>query len=561
MHKTMDETLNRRLALRRADDGPAAAQSRRRAQGFAGHNAFSSDPVLTASLDGVLDEQTEDHLSALGAYWGSAEAQEVARIASDHPPSLRREDFDGRRIDQVEMHPAYHALMNRSVNAGLLSSAWEDGEGAVQHRLRAAALLLAAGCERGHLLPVSASHAAVASLVYASDLEAELFPLIASRHYDRRQVPLEEKEGAVITLAISERSLSGDYGDIQTRGELLAGDAVRITGEKTFVAAPGADLMLVLARTADGPTAALVPRYAPENLDAVALDAFADYGGLDAQAIATVTFSEARGRLVGEPGRGLQVLRDVRTLTQLDSAIIAAGGTRCAVARAVHHLRTRQSGGAPLLSEPLFARTMADLALASAAQTALAIRLAGAFDGAFERDGDHAIARVLTPAARVLAFDVAVSAASAARDAMAITALPRHHPVARVGPDLSALNHWDGAANDAALDLLGLVSRDETVLSEALEEIANDLGDQPGDLVGEVLALGREAMNEPGLARAFCERFAFLGAAASMRRNLPRVVSDAFISSRLGGRYTSGYGALDNRFDADAILDFIIPED
>ncbi|MEM8664214.1 MAG: hypothetical protein AAGF49_08865, partial [Pseudomonadota bacterium] len=149
MHKTMDETLGRRLGLRRADDGSPAGLPRRRAPGFAGHNAFSSDPVLTACLDAALDEETEEELNAHGAYWGSAEAQELARIANDHGPSLRREDFEGRRIDQVEMHPAYHALTNRSVNAGLLSSAWEDGEGAAQHRLRAAALFMTAGCERG----------------------------------------------------------------------------------------------------------------------------------------------------------------------------------------------------------------------------------------------------------------------------------------------------------------------------------------------------------------------------------------------------------------------------
>jgi len=51
-----------------------------------------------------------------------------------------------------------------------------------------------------------------------------------------------------------------------------------------------------------------------------------------------------------------------------------------------------------------------------------------------------------------------------------------------------------------------------------------------------------------------------VGAASAMRRNLPRVVCDAFIASRLRGGYTAQHGTLDSRFDAEAIIDFIVPE-
>lgn len=551
----MDETLSRRDdEPRRAGSVPSTA----RLVDFDGHNAFAADPVLTACLEGALDEHAEENLNALGAYWGSLEAQEVARLAAANTPTLRREDFEGRRIDQLEMHPAYHALTNRSVTAGLLSSAWEEGGGPRPHSLRAATLFLTAGCERGHLLPLCATHAAVASLAYAPDLESELFPLVAARRYDRRAVPVEDKEGALISLAIAER-LPGDT--LLTRGTFDAGDTMRITGEKAFVCLPQADLLLVLAATAEGPTAALVARNALENMEAVRTAALADLGGLTAQAIATVRFEEAQGRLVGEPGRGLKVLRDVRTLTQLDSAIIAAGAVRRAVARAVHALRTRRARDGQLLSDPLYARLAADLALTSAAQTALAIRLAAAFDSAFERGGDHAVARVLTPAARVFALKTALPVAAEARDIAAPAALARHHPSARTVADLALIDRWDGSANEAALELVGLVSRDPGVLSDALDELASDLGGPNADLVDRTLALGREAANDPGLARTFADQLAMVGAAAAMRRNLPRVLADAFVSARLRGGYAAEYGTLDSRFDAAAIVEFTVPED
>ncbi|WP_157961900.1 acyl-CoA dehydrogenase family protein [Acuticoccus kandeliae] len=557
MHKTMDETLRRRAGLRRGDEADAGAA---RMPDYAGVNAYASDPVLGACLDPTLDEAMEEDLRSLGAYWGSSEAQEVARIATAHGPTLRPYDFDGRRIDQVEIHPAYHALMNRSVLSGLLSATWEEGEDRRQHRLRAATLFLTAQCERGHLVPVCATHACVAALAYAPDLEAELFPLIASRKYDRRAIPLEEKSGATITLALGEQGAALDRSTVAMKGEIVTGDRLKVTGEKWFVAAPTADLALVLCRTPEGPTAAMVPRFAPENVDAIRVNQLQNVGGLAAQAVANVAFDGAMARLIGEPGRGLQVLRDVRTLTQLDLAVMAAGAMRAAVARAAHGARYRQSFGRTLIAHPLHARVLADLALESAAHTALAMRLAGAFDQAFERDGDHALARLVTPAARIYALKSAPAFLAEARDSLGDNAFAESHPAARIAGDLAVLGQWDGSANEAALEIAALVERDPTVLGDALQEIGADLGNQNGDILEDVARLGERAAGDAALARVFAEQLAMLAAAAAMRRNLPRVVSDAYIASRLRERHRVAFGALDGRFDADAIIEFVVPE-
>ena len=559
MQKTTDETLTRRIGLRRGESG-SSPRDRPRSAEYAGHNAFAVDPVLTACLDSALDEAAEDELSGLGAYWGSVEAQEVARIATANSPTLRSHDFDGNRIDQLEVHPAYHALMNRSVLAGLCSSAWEDGEGHRAHRMRAATLYMTAQCERGHLLPVSATHAAVAALAYAPDLESDLFPLVASRRYDRRALPPDSKEGATVTLALSERGAGLERAAVTTRADPAGGDRMRISGEKWFVCAPTSDMALLLAKTAEGPTAVMVPRFAPENLDTSRIDALAEVGGLSSQAVARVTFDNAIGRLVGEPGRGLQVLREVRTLTQLDCSVIAAGSMHAAVARATHHARFRQSFGHPLIAHPLHGRTLADLALESAAQTALAMRTAAAFDQAFERDGDYALARIVTPAARLHALEVAPKLALEACACIGAPAFVATHPNARIAADCAALVQWDGTANEAALDLASTVERDPAVLVDALEELGPDLGSENDDLVADVQRLGERAAEDAGLARAFAEQLAMLAAAASMRKNLPRAVADAYIASRLRERYRAGYGSLDGRFDAEAILDFVAPE-
>jgi putative acyl-CoA dehydrogenase len=146
-------------------------------------------------------------------------------------------------------------------------------------------------------------------------------------------------------------------------------------------------------------------------------------------------------------------------------------------------------------------------------------------------------------------------------EAIGATAGVKTHPAARIAADLSALTQWDGTANEAALELAALVQRDGAVLREAIDELGADLGGQNEDIVDDVFRLGERAAQDAGLARTFAEQLAMLAAASAMRRNLPRAVADAYIATRLRDRFRAGFGALDGRFDADAILDFIVPED
>ena len=102
---------------------------------FTGINLFSSDPALGALVEGI-PQAVVDQLGKHGAVWGSPETFELGRIANQLPPVLKTHDPNGVRIDSIEFHPAYHALMRRSVAAGLHASVWDaaNGEGAVPMR-------------------------------------------------------------------------------------------------------------------------------------------------------------------------------------------------------------------------------------------------------------------------------------------------------------------------------------------------------------------------------------------------------------------------------------------
>jgi putative acyl-CoA dehydrogenase len=86
--------------------------------------------------------------------------------------------------------------------------------------------------------------------------------------------------------------------------------------------------------------------------------------------------------LVGEEGRGVPQILAMGTMTRLDCALGTSALMRQALSIALNHTTQRKAFGKYLIDQPLMQNVLADLALESEAATALALRLAAAFDRA-----------------------------------------------------------------------------------------------------------------------------------------------------------------------------------
>src|SRR5204862_3452943 len=112
-----------------------------------------------------------------------------------------------------------------------------------------------------------------------------------------------------------------------------------------------------------------------------------------------VEFDDAHAWRVGEEGRGVPQILEMGTLTRLDCALGTSALMRQALAQALNHTAQRSAFGKRLIEQPAMRNVLADLALESEAATALALRLARAF----EPEGDAheaAMRRLLTPIAK-----------------------------------------------------------------------------------------------------------------------------------------------------------------
>ena len=82
------------------------------------------DSVLREAVQREGGSWASSQLAALGRDVGKAETFHQADLANRYPPELKTFDRYGMRIDQVEFHPAYHALMELAITHEVHSFAW-----------------------------------------------------------------------------------------------------------------------------------------------------------------------------------------------------------------------------------------------------------------------------------------------------------------------------------------------------------------------------------------------------------------------------------------------------
>lgn len=526
-----------------------------------GGNAWRGDPLLIQLAERFSDPVRKD-LDGLGRFVLTQEAQELARLANVETPKLRTHDRQGRRIDLVEFHPAYHALMRRSVAGGLHSSIWENGDSEIgrRHQVRAARFYLTAELETGHLCPITMTSASLAALMASPKLFREWAPRVTTRKYDQSQKPPVDKAGLTLGMGMTEKQGGTDVRANTTRAERAGGGFYRLTGHKWFMSAPMSDAFLVLGQAPEGLSCFLVPRILGDGSgNGFRFQRLKDKLGNRSNASSEVEFVNAIGEMVGEPGAGIKTIMDMVTLTRLDCAVASSAIMRAGLAEAVHHARHRQVAGSTLIEQPLMQRVLADMALDVAAATALSFRLARSFDEAAGDRGEAAFARAMTPVVKYWVCKIAPPLLYEAMECLGGNGYVEEAPLARYYREAPVNAIWEGSGNVMALDVLRVLGRAPGLFEEVLAGIDRDLGAGGRGTIGVLKAAMQVAGTDEGSARLLTEQLALSAAAAELRRLGAGRIADAFVETRLAGQWRNTYGMLDSRHDARMIIDTLYP--
>jgi putative acyl-CoA dehydrogenase len=420
--------------------------------------------------------------------------------------------------------------------------------------------------EAGHCCPVTMTNAAVPTLLLQADVAQGWLPKILSRAYDRRFIPAERKTAVTIGMGMTEKQGGTDVRSNSTHaapvGPAGPGREYVLVGHKWFMSAPMCDAFLVLAQAQGGLSSFLVPRFLPDGrVNNLHFQRLKEKLGNRSNASSEVEFAAAHGWLVGEEGRGVPSIIEMVTYTRLDCAVSSAGLMRLSLANALHHCRHRSVFQKMLADQPLMAEVLADMALDVEAATALAFRLARAFDKGGSDPREAAFQRLMTPVIKYWVCKQAPPLAYEAMECLGGNGYVEDGIAARVYREVPVNAIWEGSGNVMALDVLRVLLKEgETagLVMETLEDEAK--GDKRlAAHAARVRAHLTEARDLDRRARALVEGLALAAAGALLLHHAPAAIADAFIAARLEGAPRAGYGAGARGADTAAILARTLP--
>ena len=503
-----------------------------------------------------------DQLAKAGLAAGADETFEKANQANRNGPELRAFDRYGMRINQVEFHPAYHDLMTLLISHRAHNFAWaHEGDGA--NVGQSVLTYLFSQAEGGAMCPMAMTYSVVPSLRTTPSLATEWMPRILSTEYDRRDIPVQEKSGALVGMFMTEKQGGSDVRANTTTAVAVGppsgiGAEYHLTGHKFFCSAPMCDAFLVLAYTDGGLSCFLVPRWRPDgHRNGLFLQRIKDKLGNRSNASTEMEFQDTYGVMVGEEGRGVRTIVDMVTGNRIYCAMSSAGLMRQALVQAIHHAAHRSAFQKRLIHQPLMQNVLADLAVEVEGALALGLRVSRAMDKADNDPAEAALARIGTAVAKYWNCKRAPSHIFEALECLGgpgfieDTILPRLYREAPVN------SIWEGSGNIMGLDVLRALTREPEVAVALFEELEIARGND-ANLDRSIDDLRLELENPKELEsrmRGITEQMALAWQGALLTEHAPAAVAQAFCASRLAPRYRGAFGTLPAGCDFQSIID------
>ena len=532
------------------------------------HDVFNQVPSLDGANLYRLDRPLQEWVQRFGAGWAADKLDAYGALAggplmaagflaNENKPVFKSHDRYGHRADLIEYHPAYHQLMAAAVEHALPSLPWTDPR-AGAHVVRAGLTYLHSQAEAASGCPLTMTFAAVPALKLQPDVAEIWLPKILATEYDPRNVPMEQKAGVTIGMAMTEKQGGTDVRANTTRAHAVSaggsGQAYELVGHKWFCSAPMCDAFLTLAYTDKGLTCFLLPRHRPDgSRNQFYVQRLKNKLGNWANASSEVEFRGALAWMVGEEGRGVPTIIEMVALTRFDCMVGSSSLMRQALTQAAHHCAHRQVSGRVLAEQPLMQNVLADLALESEAALALTLRMGQALDRA-DDEQEQKFARLVTAVGKYWICKRAPAMINEAAECMGGAGYVEDTILPRLYREAPVNSTWEGSGNVQCLDVLRALSKEPGVLDALFAE----LGDGHGDArlqahIGQLKNAFADKGDIQYRARQLTEDVAIALQAKLLLDAGNATVSDAFIASRLGqgGRV---YGTLPRGIDVAALL-------
>lgn len=307
------------------------------------------------------------------------------------------------------------------------------------------------------------------------------------------------------TIVISEPQAGSDVGRIRTAATPGEDETWTLNGSKIWISygdhdATGQIIHLVLARVPSDEigTRALGLFAVPKLLDdgssnGVSVSRLEHKMGLHASPTCVLELEDARGTLIGEPGKGLQAMFVMMNGMRLAVGVQGSAAANIATLRALEYARERPQGGRPdeppkMISEHAdVKRMLLEMTAGSEMIRALTLFTASCLDLA-DSENDNAVqslalAELLLPIAKTVASETAFTLASQGIQVLGGYGYTNDYPLERIVRDVRVASIYEGTSGIQALDFLKrkvLADKGET-LNALLARIHADIDQAAAD--------------------------------------------------------------------------------
>jgi len=541
-------------------------------------NYYRESTNLTALLDLRAGEarrrEMEARLDAFGAVVATIVEPAVVTMERHRElPALVPYDGVGRRIDEVEFHPAQRTATAATWDSGLLACDQRSGGAFEQAALF---YLLSHVGEGGVACPAVCTAGLGRALAHrgSAQLKAKYLDSVRRDRFDgalRGSQFLTEVEGGSDVGANLASAVPDDSED----------GAWRVSGEKWFCSVADADLFVVTARPVGAPpgTRGLGCFLIPRSLDGTAPNGFRirqlkDKLGTRCLASAEIDFDGALGWPIGGVDEGFSVaVEELLNTSRWLNAIGSTGLMRRAYLEAVSFARHRRAFGRSIGTIPMVREQLAMMKVEEHAALSSTMALTGLvdrMDRGVADETDIAVHRFLV---NVNKFQTSLSATSVVHQGIEILGgngtIESFSALPRLYRDAVVYESWEGTHNV----LCAQVQRDCSRFG-LLDEVAEWIGEElshvafaDAQIVGEVLVELRPRFEEALLEgedggarlRRLVDRFANVVQATTLLREAAeggdekRAVASLFIATHLGDgpRAVVGREVVDSVLGAD----------
>jgi alkylation response protein AidB-like acyl-CoA dehydrogenase len=468
-------------------------------------NRFRTDRAFHLALERVLGPdllaEAGPELDGMGER-ACAELPALQERAESNPPRLVPFDAWGRRVDRIEVDPAWLELVRIGQEAGVVATAYEDRFGTARRVVQFALLHLFNPVSATADCPLSMSDGAARVLSeHDPDLAARYVPRLTARRdaWTSGQWMTEATGGSDVSRTATAARPDG------TGGWLLS-------GTKWFTSATTADIALALARPegaepgSHGLSLFLLELRRPDGTwNGLRVRRLKDKLGTRALPTAELDLDRTVAVPVGGLGRGVAKVAAMLNVTRLHAAFGGLAQVSHGLDLARDHARRREAFGRPIAELPIHRAWMARVAAEYEAMLALAFRaaeLVGWAEGGAD-PGAADLARVAVPLTKLAVARRSVWAASELLESFGGAGYLEDTGIPRILRDAHVQPIWEGTTSVMAHDVLRVL-RNEGIAQAFLAEVddrvraANDPAiEGPAGAVLEAAGRLRPMLAEP----------------------------------------------------------------